>query len=37
MDFTVVASAKVIVMLSQLEVDLAQKLELCDLPHGFCI
>ena len=37
MGFTVVASAKVVVMIGQLEVDLAQKMELCDVPHGFCI
>ena len=37
MGFTVVASANVVVMIRQLEVDLAQKLGLCDVPHGLCI
>ena len=35
--FTAVASARVVVMISQLEADLGRRLELGDVPHGCCI
>ena len=35
--FTVVASEKVVDMISQLEVDLGLRVELGGGPHGFCI